>query len=79
MRLSLADMDGNQVIMLRVCPKMVHICSVMSTCDDSKPDQVVSMLRGVKEASEVFAFELHLNAPDVVLISTRDYIATPWR
>jgi hypothetical protein len=65
--------------MLRVYPAMVHICSVMSTCDDSKPDQVVSMLRGVKEASEVFAFELHLNAPDVVLISTRDYIATPWR
>jgi hypothetical protein len=59
MRLSLADMDENQVIKLRVCPEMVHMCSVKSACDGSIPDQVVSMLRAVKEASEVSAFKLH--------------------
>jgi hypothetical protein len=68
MRLSLADMDQNQVIKLRICPEMVHMCSVKTTCDDSIPDQVVSMLRGVKEASEVSAFKLHLNTPGIVLI-----------
>jgi hypothetical protein len=50
MRLSLADMDENQVIKLRICPEMVYMCSVKSTCDVSIPDQVVSMLHGVKEA-----------------------------
>jgi hypothetical protein len=68
MRLSLADMDENQVIKLRICPEMVHTCSVKSTCDDSIPDQVVSMLRGVKEASEVSAFKLHPNTPGIFLI-----------
>lgn len=68
MQLSLADMDENQMIKLGVCPEMVHMCSVKSARDGSIPDQVVSMLRGVKEASEVSAFELHPHTPDIFLI-----------
>ena len=53
------------------------MCSVKSTCDDSIPDQVVSMLRGVKEASEVSAFKLHLHTPGIVLIPSSQSTIRP--
>ena len=70
MRLSLADMDGNQVIMFRVCPEMVHMCSVKSTCNNSIPDRIISTLRAVKKASEVSAMKLDLNKTGIVLVSS---------
>lgn len=69
MRLSLAGMDENQVVVLRVCPETVDMCTVKSTCDaDTIPGQVTGMLRGVKEASEVSAFKLSLKTPGIVLV-----------
>jgi hypothetical protein len=68
-RLCLADMDTNQVIILRICPKLVDMCTVKLTCETGTvSEQVISMLRGVKAASEVSKLRLTLKEPGVVLV-----------
>ena len=63
-RLCLADMDANQVIILRICPESVDMCTVKLTCEPGTvSEQVISMLRGVKGASEVSKLRLTLKEP----------------
>lgn len=62
-------MDAKQVIILRICPKSVDMCTVKLTCETGTvSEQVISMLRRVRGASEVSKMRLTLKEPGVVLV-----------